>query len=186
MAEAVMVLKGQCGRGAATRSDQTQLRASFSPALLLALLERQELLPAQVVGVSSSGTGAMQLRVRPIQRCAKMLWPHFRHFGIRCMALLHRCGAGHVARAEQGVAHAVKGARSCGKPTTGNARSLRPLRTCAIRTCGATRQPEARGQTTEPTGQQHPPRRCGAGADDQESLVCDEMKWQSRPCGTSR
>jgi hypothetical protein len=62
------------------------------------------------------------------------------------MTLLHGCGAGHVARAEQGVAHAVKGATSCGKPTADHERSL---------------QPEARGQTTEPTGQQHPPRRCG-------------------------
>lgn len=41
-----------------------------------------------------------------------MLWPHLRHVGIRFMALLHVCGAGHVARAEQGAARAVKdGAR---------------------------------------------------------------------------
>ena len=53
--------------------------------------------------------GAIQMRVRPSQRCAKMLWPHFRHFGMRFMTLLHVCGAGHVARAEQGAAHAVKG-----------------------------------------------------------------------------
>ena len=52
--------------------------------------------------------GAIQMRVRPSQRCAKMLWPHFRHFGMRFMILLRVCGAGHVARAEQGAAHAVK------------------------------------------------------------------------------
>jgi hypothetical protein len=68
--------------------------------------------PAQVVGSSSSGIGAIQMRVRPSQRCAKMLWPHFRHFGMRFMTLLHVRGAGHVARVEQGSAHAVTGWRT--------------------------------------------------------------------------
>jgi len=31
----------------------------------------------------------MQMRVRPNQRCAKMLWPHNRHFGMRFIILLH-------------------------------------------------------------------------------------------------
>jgi len=57
--------------------------------------------PAQVAGSSSSGMGAIQMRVRPSQRCAKMLWPHFRHFGMRFITLLHVYDAGHVARAEQ-------------------------------------------------------------------------------------
>ncbi len=74
--------------------------------------------PAQVTGSSSSGIGAIQMRVRPSQRCAKMLWPHVRHLGMRCMTLLHVRGAGHVARAEQGSAHAVKGGISCGKLPT--------------------------------------------------------------------
>jgi len=58
------------------------------------------------------------MRVRPSQRCAKMLWPHFRHFGMRFMILLHVRGAGHVARAEQGAAQAVKGATYGGKLPT--------------------------------------------------------------------
>ena len=62
--------------------------------------------------------GAIQMRVRPSQRCAKMLWPHFRHFGMRFITLLHVYDAGHVARAEQSAAHTVKGATSGGKPAT--------------------------------------------------------------------
>ena len=69
------------------------------------------------------------MRVRPSQRCAKMLWPHLRQVGMRCMTLLHICGAGHVARVEEGAAHAVKGAASCGKRS--QERSLRPLTACA-------------------------------------------------------
>ena len=44
-----------------------------------------------------------------------MLWPHFRHFGMRCMTLLHVYGAGHVARVEQCLAHGVKGGARCAK-----------------------------------------------------------------------
>ncbi len=49
-----------------------------------------------------------------------MLWPQMRHLGMRCMTLLHRCGAGHVARVEQGSAHAVKGATYRGKRASAN------------------------------------------------------------------
>jgi hypothetical protein len=48
-----------------------------------------------------------------------MLWPHLRHLGMRFMTLLHVCGAGHVARVEQGATCAVK---------VGAARQARPHR----------------------------------------------------------
>jgi hypothetical protein len=88
--------------------------------------------PAQVAGCSSSGIGAIQMRVRPSQRCAKMLWPHFRHFGMRFMTLLHVCGAGHVARVEQGSARAVKGGAQCAKPTHMEKWARRTLTACAM------------------------------------------------------
>ncbi len=87
--------------------------------------------PAQATGSSLSGMGAIQMRVRPSQRCAKILWPHFRHLGIRCMPLLHVCGAGHVARAEQGAARAVKVGARCAKPAHRTTWAWRTLTACA-------------------------------------------------------
>jgi len=87
--------------------------------------------PAQVAGSSSSGIGAIQMRVRPSQRCAKMLWPHFRHFGMRFMTLLHVRGAGHVARVQQGSAHAVKVGERRAKPAHTTMWARRTLTACA-------------------------------------------------------
>ena len=87
--------------------------------------------PAQVAASSSSGMGAIQMRVRPSQRCAKMLWPHFRHLGMCVMTLLRVCGAGHIARAEQGAAHSVKVGARRAKPAHRAIWAWRTLTACA-------------------------------------------------------
>src|SRR4051794_4556239 len=75
--------------------------------------------------------GAIQMRVRPSQRCAKMLWPHLRHLGMRFMTLLRVCGAGHVARVEQGSARAVKVGAWRAKPAYRAMWVRRTLTACA-------------------------------------------------------
>ena len=73
--------------------------------------------PAQVAAVSFSGMGAMQIRTLPNQRCAKMLWPHNRHFGMRFIILLHTSVERVTAPARsRRAAHAVKDGAPRAKP----------------------------------------------------------------------
>jgi hypothetical protein len=59
-----------------------------------------------------------------------MLWPHFRHLGMRVMILLRVCGAGRVARAEQGAAHSVKVGARRAKPAHTAMWARRTLTVC--------------------------------------------------------
>jgi len=59
-----------------------------------------------------------------------MLWPHFRHLGMRFMTLLHHCDAGQVARAEQSHADVVKGGARRAKPAHTALWARRALTVC--------------------------------------------------------
>ena len=86
--------------------------------------------PTQVIGVSSWGIGAMQMRVRPIQRCAKMLWPQLRHFGMRFIALLLVVARVTSPAPSRGHAHAVKVGARRAKPAHTRLWARRTLTVC--------------------------------------------------------